>query len=225
MVLPYALTAQKSDDIRRTIGVSLPTIPLHVAGQFYQQKVGLQYRQCFKGYVFQAELNRLFQMEPPALYIGKEEGKYSYSVDETHYDENTRNLQRYLNAQLTLSKGWTNDRVNIYLGGGVSIGKSKLTYSSSIMQYQAALDSLGTPVIVEDISDASISAHADYFHIGAVLKASLEMKLLERLTLLIQFSPEISGAWRQKTNNTYFSKVNYATLTSSGIEIGVHFKL
>ena len=72
-----SLLSQKSDDIRRTIGISLPVLPLHVAGSFYQQKVGFQYRQCFKGFVFQAELNRLFQKESPALYLRKEEGRYS----------------------------------------------------------------------------------------------------------------------------------------------------
>jgi hypothetical protein len=133
--------------------------------------------------------------------------------------------QKYFNTQITLSKGWTNDKVNLYLGLGLSLGQSKADLSSSVATTKAINDSLGLAYLEYNRSAQSVYGEARYFHAGVVLKASAEFKLFDRVSMLVQFSPEISGAWRYKAVNEDVTRDKYTVMTNSLLEVGVHYRL
>lgn len=225
MCLTFCAFGQEKEPVRKTFGFSMSILLNENAGDYYLRKYGFIHRRCFKGFVLQTEFNRMHQSEPKSILYNLDNGKYLYTGDDYMESNKVSKSQKYFNTQVSLSRGWTNDKVNLYLGLGVSLGQSKASFSSNVSRAEAALDSLGNSVLGYTGYELSASATASYFHVGVVAKASAEFKLVDRVSLLVQFSPEISGAWRYKFENPSYTKAKYSHLVSSGIEVGVHYRL
>lgn len=212
-------------EIRKTFGVNVSLTSLDAGGEFYHRKIGFMHRRCFKGFVLQTEFNRLLQNDPKSVLYTLDNGNYVFHGEDSLIENKVSKSQKYFNTQISLSKGWTNDKVNLYLGLGLSLGQSKADLSSNVATAKAINDTLGIARLEYNRSALSTSGSASYIHAGVVVKASAEIKLFDRVSMLVQFSPEISGAWRYKAINEYVTRDKYAVMTNSLLEVGVHYRL
>ena len=225
ILFSLTLFGQEKTDVRKTFGVSMSVFPQNESRDFYQKKIGFIHRRCFKGFVLQSEFNWLKQDEPIPLLSGTKNATFSYTDYQMQETHRYNSSQRFFNSQWTVSKGWTNDKINLYAGAGFSISQSEMTFSYSKSQVTPQLDSLGNPFLLNERVVTSTSETAKYIHAGVVVKASAEFKLVDKVTMLVQFSPEISRGWRYKTETPEWSKKNYTVMTSSLLEVGVHYRL
>ena len=225
ILFSFPIFGQEKAEVRKTFGVNISVFPQNEKRDYYQQKIGFVHRRCFKGFVLQSEFNLMNQNDPIPLLSSTKNATYSftdYQIQETHRFNSS---QRFFNTQWTLSKGWTNDKINLYAGAGLSISQSEMKFNYNKSQVTPQLDSLGNSYLLNERSIISASESAKYIHVGVVVKASAEFKLVDKVTMLVQFSPEISRGWRYKTETPEWSKKNYTVMTSSLIEVGIHYKL
>lgn len=215
-------------DVRITIGGNISVLPgkpdQHL--NHYQFKTGLTYRQCFKAYLLQAELNYLLHIDP-ALATHGPHGHSAYFVDESYVNQYILNTQQLGNIQFSLSKGWTNETINIYLGAGLSAGYGQIEIHDQKLYRQVSIDSL-TQEPIPDINtykNSSEKYEANYLTVGLVAKATMEVKIYKRFSGTIQFSPEFNNSIRLKTATSDLFKKNNFQFNWSGLELGLHYRI
>lgn len=207
---------KRKQNISRTIGISLPFMYVRSDDSYNHRKFGIQYRQCTPKYLLQIELNTIQQNQFEAL--GENRNQTSYIINENTRYYSKVDLNHNVNTQITLSKGWTNDLINIYVGSGIILGHNSLYFSSRLTNTYTEIDSVNliynTIIYESDFKNSS----ANYFYMGLVAKTSIEFQINAKFSAMIQFSTFFNYNWRYKTDFE-FSKKQFTSLNSNGLEL------
>jgi len=203
-------------NISRTIGVSLPFMYVRSSDSYNHRKIGIQYRQCTPKYILQIELNHIGQNQFEAIdanslpkrVINNDNIRGKSKVD----------LNYNYNTQITLSKGWTNDFLNIYIGSGLILGSNRLEFNSKLIHTIKEIDTLNQIYNTYNYESDFIKSKANYIYLGLVAKASIEFQINAKFSAMLQFSTFYNYNWRFKSG-VEFSKKHFMSLNSNGLEL------
>lgn len=226
----FNLLAQDSDhEVRRTIGVNFTPLNASDDHPYFRSKFGLIYRQCFKSYVLQVELNKqwqghdYFKQNTSPVFVNSDT-VYNFTSD---FSPKNMNLM-----QIGLMKGWTNDFSNLYFGFSINGGIAKESARYSELYYTSYTDSLTGEVYSYPLNEMSIHGayYPKYFKIGLVMSASIELRVSKKLSAILQISPEFSWFWKMNykkidEREEELFPSNYKQMTHNGIEISLNYKL
>ncbi|MCB9196716.1 MAG: hypothetical protein H6598_10880 [Flavobacteriales bacterium] len=228
LLLYSALSFSQSNEVRRTIGFNFTPMGTSNDHQFYLSKYGLIYRQCFKSFVLHAELNRQWQGNKVNNYRSKP----TYNTTDTSFVYNINySYKNSSSLSFSLLKGWSNDISNLYLGAGINFGKLNASGSYLEKYYTGYSDSLGN-TYTNQIHDKTYYEKFDptYLQFGLSMTAAIEMRITERLSTIIKFTPQFNWIWLidNGSESDHFSQLfnsNYKEMNSSGLELSLNYKL
>lgn len=226
LISSFSIFSQESS-VRRTIGINFSPLGASNNHPFYRSKFGISYRQCFGSFVLQVEANKQWQGHEQGVYKSNPQFLNADTVFYTSRNFSYRNLNQF---NCSLLKGWSNDISNLYLGAGITTGTFKESLRQSTLYYSHLTDSTGTYRIpLNDLSDHQ-KFDPTYFQIGLILTAAIEMRITEKLSTILKFSPEFNWIWNTSgaSSDPLFQslfKDHYKEMTTSGLEISINYRL
>jgi hypothetical protein len=214
-------------EVRRTIGLSSSILSnaneIGQASFSYIQR-SLVYRQCWKSYIFSAQLSMMKQENAPMNYFSS--GHFAYVRDNFFVQGNSVSKMNGLKLGVALHKGWTNDKFNVYLGMGLSGGKrqgfTQIQSTTYFIQRDSSINE--NSYVFYDQSDETYTA--DFLTLDVNLSATLEIKLFKRITGTVSFNPEFSTFFAQNVEkDSYYYRQRDTFIQHNGIQLGLHYRI
>jgi hypothetical protein len=214
-------------DIRRTIGITSSILSnLHSPGKtsFSYIQRSLVYRQCWKSYIFSSQLSIMKQQNSPIMLIDSYD--YIYYTDTSVVYKNSISQMNGFKVGAALHKGWTNNKINIYLGIGISGSKRYGEARIYKQNHVASIDSVSNQIVFKSGRSSNFSNKGQYLTVDLNLFATIEFLLLTNVTATLSFNPEFSSYFLQNTKgeSSYF-KGKGTYLQHNGIQLGLHYRI
>lgn len=227
----FQCMAQEGDnpkkDIRRTIGISSSILSnLHSPGKtsFSYIQRSLEYRQCWKSYIFSSKLSIMKQENAPMNYFSS--GDFAYINDSFFVKGNSISKMNGIKLGMALHKGWTNDKFNVYLGMGFSGGKRQGFTQIQTTTYTIQRDSSINENSYVYYGQSDEIHTADFLTLDFNISATLEIKLFKRITGTVSFNPELSAYFAQNVEkDSYYFKQRDSFIQHNGIQLGLHYRI
>lgn len=216
---------KEKKEVRRTIGLSTSLFYKNKSfPSFNYYQASLVYRQCWKSYIFSSQLSLMNQENAPIILINNNE--YTYYTDSSVVTKNTYSSMNGIKIGGALHKGWTNERVNIYLGIGISAsnrhGKANINSSSHV----ALIDSVSNELYFKPGLSTHFLNNGKYLTLDINLHATIEFLLFANFTATLAINPELSNYFlRNVEGESMYFKKNGTYMQYNGIQLGLHYKI
>jgi hypothetical protein len=214
-------------DIRRTVGISSTIFANEntvKSPSFQYIQRSLVYRQCWKSYIFSSQLSIMKQQNSPIMLIDSYD--YIYYTDTSVVYKNSISQMNGFKLGVALHKGWTNEKVNVYLGLGLSSSKRNGEARIYNQNHVASIDSVSNQIVFKSGRSSNFSNKGQYLTVDLNLFATIEFLLLTNVTATLSFNPEFSSYFLQNTEgeSSYF-KGKGTYLQHNGLQLGLHYRI